>query len=933
MLQKTKSLLTKCLAFLFIVCCVVAATVGMVACSNGETIASIKLSDGKLVVTYTNGKTDSLQITADAVTPEACKHANTNKIELSVAGCDHHYLLICADCGAVAGDDHETIHTWSDDVKHYERESCLVGAHNALYCVDCGTKKADSIVYDEGNAGKCYDHAADSVITATYTIDAETGLKNELICECITVTAKICKDCQGTVEVLNTVPAAGHKYGDWTVSVTPGSESEGQIKRVCTVCGKKSVTDVIPALYLKEDGELTTIVNSKYTYTKGEGASCSAEGRKDKFTFTAPNGETLSFEVDAASEGHYIVVNNKKVYIAEGSVTNYVDGKFVVLGGNTVTCATDGVAAVFACEECEGSYSVKVRKAHAPYVAERDGEKTVTKEATCTDAGDYEYTCSVCKETATQEVPALGHDIITNGDNAVTTVKGDNGVETYKISVMCSRCTVKTQVLDIKSLKIEETEATCDKPAAIVYTNIVLNDGTENGTNFVDKDGKAIVVSTPEGAPKGHVDGIVENGKYDYADLTVENVTLLGNKTLFICKNFDGSSDDKWFSAVYKCTDCQNTYSIKVKKSHVAKDGESAITWQDGKKPTCQEGAIMLVSCKNCCSGDEARPVSVAKLDHNLVYTLDKDNKVASVKCLNEGCTAIDDIKVKVGDETVEGSVKAPVCNATGSAVVVVDEEEVTIVLAKSENHTFANKVMNGTKEAPVAYVVGLTPINGGIGCKIDESLESGNAMFVCSVCGDSYTTYAIKEHTYVNRATDVAATCTTAGKEHYSCSVCQENFNNVEVPALGHAVEWKVIDIKGTKVAIDIRCTREGCTMNKDFKSVSALSDDDYIDLNDYFTNKKGEVVIATESTSVWNVETVIAGTCTTTGVYRFTLTETTLEVDGANYVFATPVTFDVEVKAGHYYAENAATITWNYNGKTYTGKYCSKCQQVVLS
>ena len=44
----------------------------------------------------------------------------------------------------------------------------------------------------------------------------------------------------------------------------------------------------------------------------------------------------------------------------------------------------------------------------------------VTKEATCTEAGIRTYTCTVCKETKTEEIPATGHKAVTDAAVAAT---------------------------------------------------------------------------------------------------------------------------------------------------------------------------------------------------------------------------------------------------------------------------------------------------------------------------------------------------------------------------------------------------------------------------------------------------------------------------------------------------------------------------------
>lgn len=56
-------------------------------------------------------------------------------------------------------------------------------------------------------------------------------------------------------------------------------------------------------------------------------------------------------------------------------------------------------------------------------------EGVVTKEPTCTEAGVKTYTCTVCGETKTEAIEALGHDW--NEPTVVYAANGNNGTKTY----------------------------------------------------------------------------------------------------------------------------------------------------------------------------------------------------------------------------------------------------------------------------------------------------------------------------------------------------------------------------------------------------------------------------------------------------------------------------------------------------------------------
>ena len=99
-----------------------------------------------------------------------------------------------------------------------------------------------------------------------------------------------------------------------------------------------------------------------------------------------------------------ITVSDKAtVSPASETVLDFSDGAAKTL---TVT-AEDGVTVK--------TYQVTVTKA-----AHSFGEWTVSKEATCTEAGEETRTCSVCGATETQAISAKGH---TASEKWVTTKK------------------------------------------------------------------------------------------------------------------------------------------------------------------------------------------------------------------------------------------------------------------------------------------------------------------------------------------------------------------------------------------------------------------------------------------------------------------------------------------------------------------------------
>lgn len=970
MLQKTKSLLTKCLAFLFIVCCVVAATVGMVACSDDQvaakTIKSIA-NDGKnIVITYSDGTKDTVGYTdttpSDPVTPvepTACEHKNTKNILLAVEdGCNHRYLVTCSDCGSIVDVKSVVEHTWSEEPADFKRESCKVGAHTAIYCTVCKengevVKKEDTIKYkSDDEDGKCYEHDKDKVVHGKYLID-EDGKLGDNVCVCDLIEADICTVCNtvvGKETVIN--KAKGHVWSDWSIDKAPAKE-KGSVSRYCTVCVESTEDKEIPALFVadKEDKNVLVLNSSVYTLVKkGERSDCTKETRVDKYSCVV-DGQTLTFEdkVDAETS-HYIMDGNKKVNvdISAAETNYYVAGKFELLNGvKTVDCKKN-YGAMFVCEECGYRATVNVTAKHAAYNEATDKASYNVikgKEATCTREGAFNYTCYTCKGSAEGVIPAFGHSY-TLSEGAKSIVQGKDGK--YTITVKCEKGDAITDDGKItltfvaKSLTVKNEAATCTDGARTVYTDIVL----PSGEILKNADGTVASVYDSKGSALGHKDNVVVGGKYEYSSLTETNVILTDSLNARIadfknpnaCARWDEASDG--FSAVYHCPDCNSYITISVYKNHVKKaDTTATWIWTDELETeetertecsgaTCTRAATLVMTCVNCCTAaDSTVNVSYSVEGHDIVYVLDADNKkIASAKCTvcSETFTNDDTAAVVLIDEDVSDIVK-PNCQRTGSAVVKKGQDgEETVTLAKNDYHVFGGKPMNGTAEKPVAYQIGMLDLNGKkVTCLASDDVNVG---FYCDDCGVLSTTFAIGDHAYTKNVVAIASGCTTPGERKWICSVCSNGVEqSTTIPALGHEYAWEKDTARSsnTEIVLKLTCTRCGEDEDSNNGVITVI-----YDLSTVFSSEEGKIVV--DSTMVaalgFTYEVKAGGTCETYGRYRFTLTDLTFtnRDEDVKSTYATDVAFDIVIKADHAYDDNP--ITWN----GHSGHRCDVCGKI---
>ena len=923
MLQKTKSLLTKCLAFLFIVCCVVAATVGLVACSNEKTVAGISVNNGKLIVKYSDGTSDDLTL---VVEKPACEHKNTTKIVSANGTCEENVLTVCNDCGHVSAEVVST-HQYSVEARHLARKNCLVGARTAKVCVKCDDEI--EVVYDEGDDGVCYTEHQ-NVIEATYLLD-KNNIANPNKCEAETVKAKICVECNETVEVISVTPASGHTYGEWSWATEPNDTTAGVAKRNCTVCGKPQTKEV-PALYvLDKDGNKTETVNSDYTFELGKEALCSATGRHDSFNYTI-DGKVLKVEKVAKSD-HYVVIDNKIVTFENGKaydVADY-DNKLKPLGG-FLTCLNAGSNGVFECEGCEGTYNVKVRKTHKAYNEKDDVVvREKSKAATCTADGLLTYICSECKDEAEKVLPKLGHNITC--DEVIKTEV--EGVTKWTFKVHCTRCSEDIpDVVTEVGPTVKEVAATCTDKAYTVYTDIKDANGNVIMDSADNTKALEIWVETGDALGHNHKDlGAVDATKaYDLNDAKYKGMFKPVGVVDFNCGEHDVTDP---IQGVYTCTRCDALIEVKVYKSHT---GEVVTVDQ----PTCVEpGKQLIKDCSVCGAKDVEKTIPATGHTYNYTYETDEfTGKVVKLigVCVNDGCKAETEghtvTLVKDVDFTDCVIVSNNDCKKTGAATYTdLSGEKHDIVLAVSEHHTLNGVVMVSDWQHPYSdKTAGIRPYNGAkFNCEELTAESKENGIFVCDVCEGYYTVFVKVEHTKTNVTTTVP-TCEVAGKEKYDCSVCGAKGLTEEIPALGHDVEYKV-DSKA--MTVTITCKREGCAHNTATEGGAAVVI--HLPAVPAVTVVDGEIVIA--ASDYYTVTEIAPVSCASAGLYKYELKDAALKgllkvaVDEkavSAYGDTIKVAFEGEVTTPHTF--EGEEITWIVDGYKYIGKYCTGCGNVVV-
>ena len=300
----------------------------------------------------------------------------------------------------------------------------------------------------------------------------------------------------------------------------------------------------------------------------------------------------------------------------------------------------------------------------------------VTKEATCTEAGEITYTCEVCKETKTETIAAKGHTYSTEW----TIDKEATCTEAGSKSHHCTECDAKTDETAIAAkghtwdAGVVTKEATCTEAGEKTYTCEVCK---ETKTEAI--------------AAKGHT--------WDAGKVTKEaTCTEAGEKT-------------------YTCEVCKET-----KTETIAAKGH---TWDAGvvtKEATCTEAGEKTYTCEVC---KETKTETIAAKGHtySAEWTVDKEATCTEAGSKSHHCTECD-------AKTDETEIAAK--GHTWDAGVVTKEATCT----EAGEKTYTCEVCKETKTETIA-AKGHTYSTEWTVDKEATTTEAGSKSHHCTVCGD----------------------------------------------------------------------------------------------------------------------------------------------------------------------------------------------------
>ena len=305
----------------------------------------------------------------------------------------------CTDCGEKDPDYHK--HSYAETIT---KEPTCTEAGEKTYTCDCGDSYTEEIPakghhFVDGECTDCGEK--DPSHTHSY-IPYKFTVEPTLVSSVKNHTATAVREW-----VLNSNNDDFNSY--YTAIIHPGSNQSKSCRTTATF-----------EINLPDDyeGEF----DYRYKYVCNPNSSAALTSRKYVITMTV-NGDQVYRNYTGSISG--AASNNTTIPLKAGKNTFTVQySGYTTLSSFSTSDTSTATLTLYKCPLYDGT-QYHICNECGKKEAHNFDNGVVTKEATCTEAGEKTYTCSVCGGTYIEEIPAKGHNYV----NGICTVCGDANIK------------------------------------------------------------------------------------------------------------------------------------------------------------------------------------------------------------------------------------------------------------------------------------------------------------------------------------------------------------------------------------------------------------------------------------------------------------------------------------------------------------------------
>ena len=457
----------------------------------------------------------------------------------------------------------------------------------------------------------------------------------------------------------------------------------------------------------------------------------------DKDEYSLKTGESTSISVSDPAISVFGHWGSRFVFVTDTPDLTIADSTVATLSGS-ITGISEGDTTISASLYGLTAHQTAAVKVHNCENHWDDGK--ITTPPTCTKTGVKQYTCTICSETKTEEIAALGHDY--SSDWTIDTAATCETVGSK--SHHCTRCDSKKDVTEI--------------PAS----GHSWNDGAITTEPTCTDEG--VKTFTCNACGKTRTEAVAALGHNYSSDWTID--------TAAACETVGSKS--------HHCTRCDS----KIDVTEIPASGHS---WNDGAittEPTCTDEGVKTFTCNAC---GKTRTEAVAALGHNYSsdWTIDTAAACETVGSKSHHCTRCDS---KIDVTEIPASGKHTWNNGVITKPATIAEEGVktytctvcgvtrTETIAKLPMPT-ATPVPTATPTPAITSAPTVTPTPSvSVGTKITDK-KTGNIYKVTSSRSSSQTVAFIGNK--VKTSVTIPATIKIKGATYKVTEISTNAFKN----------------------------------------------------------------------------------------------------------------------------------------------------------